>query len=68
MIDLDECNMMEVDEEEEPDSLKELNEKIQNLFRINEPIFEYSKDDVEGGSLAQLVVRGSSRKEMIDID
>ena len=68
MIDLDECNMMEVDEEEEQDSLKDLNEKIQNLFRMNQRIFEYSKEDVGGASIIQLVVRGSSRKEMIDID
>ena len=64
MIDLDKSNMNEI-ANVDVDEFKEI---YNEQFRIGKPIFEYHSSEVELKHLSQIHCRGSSHKNMHDLD
>ena len=68
-IDLDETNMSEFDEEDAKNMDEmEFSRQIQLKYRLKEPILEYDQNLVENKKLNQFHVRGSSHKELVDLN
>ena len=64
MINLDDSNIKEVEQDKDMNYQTLINEQ----FKLGESLFEYEEKDVNFRILREILVRGSSRKENIDMD